>query len=98
MKGIEWFRLDPESDGEAVGGLGGHRKPGRRTVVATTHPYRHAPCVSLLHSSSFQEGVLEVLMNSLLIPLSGKSSCSGRAGGSLCRTEAMLLWSSQQLP
>lgn len=39
------------------------------------------PCLSLPHSSSFQERVLEVLMSSLLIPLSGESNCYGRAGG-----------------
>lgn len=43
---------------------------------------RLEPCLSLPHSS-FQDRALEVLMNSLLIPLSGESNCGGRAGGGL---------------
>lgn len=52
---------------------------------------RLEPCLSLPHSS-FQDRVLEVLMNSLLIPLSGESNCGGRAGGGL-----LLLWPSCRL-
>lgn len=40
-------------------------------------------CLSLPHSSSFQDWVLEVLMNSLLMPLSGESTSGGRAGRGL---------------
>lgn len=58
------------------------RVPGVPRAPHTHTDTRLEPCLSLPHSS-FQDRVLEVLMNSLLIPLSGESNCGGRAGGGL---------------
>ena len=77
--------------------MGSHRRPNKQRsdlfafsrvlgvlwVPHTPIGRRLEPFLSLPHSSSFQERVWEILMNSLLIPLSGESNCGGRAGGGL---------------
>lgn len=72
-------------------------KQGARIVVGTTHIGRHAPCLSatfIFFSGPGTGG----LMNSLLIPLSGESDCSGRSSRGLGPAEAAWLLSHQQPP
>lgn len=72
-------------------------KQGARIVVGTTHTGRHVPCLSatFIFFSGLGTGGL---MNSLLIPLSGESDCSGRSSRGLSPAEAAWLLSHQQPP
>ena len=69
-------------------------KQGARIAVGTTHT-RLVPCLSatfIFFSGTGTGG----LMNSLLIPLSGESNCSGRSSGGLSPAEAVWPLSHQQ--
>lgn len=59
---VPGFRLNPENDEEPceVSKQCGLLQQGARAALGSTWSLRHAPCLSLPHSFSFQEQVLEV--------------------------------------